>query len=726
MKLRDIRRMTAIILALLVFCSSPAISQSSEEGEEPWTGGVFDNREGGTSVDLPLPDNIPLPPIINNRGETNELVLLPDYSDGSFIQAAVPSVNKGTDMRPEDVLIHAVNINTPTTLSALGNPTKGARYVIKDGRLDELARRRLSYNDPVEELHRFIILSYPSIDAAKSALQLLAGQRGLITVALNRALDFSFYPNDPYFAVKPQAPLYQWGMHAMNFPSAWDRTKGHGYVGLVDSMSYLSTHADLSNVRSQLSFIDQSYSNSYHGLHVAGVIGGTQNNGLGVTGGCPNCSIASAQSNLTDSSIANSLYGLISRGVSVINLSFGSDTGSCSVLPLTCAAINNANQRDVLLVGAAGNFRKTSPQYPASDPSLLSVGGAQSAGGTNWNLWIYDAANGTNYAGSSGVIAPARSVVSTTPSGGSWNPYPQYMCADTSGVDESGIPGDGYGSCTGTSMSAPHITALAGLVRSIYPRLSKDSIKSIIRNSGNRAGFPDSQYGYGMPNARSTVDLTMSYNPYRLTPLFAFYSAQREDYFYTTSPQMGAAARSGTIRPAPIIQSPPYEVFPQYETRGITINAYLNFPGMPGGWQDYIPRAQVWIFTTQDNPITPSIPLVPLYRLSWKCGDSYSPACAGNPYHTDFVYTADTAGISAYQSVGYKLDGIEGYIYPKTVSQPAGSVRLMRKYNPTRDDHAIFPESELAAMASQGYTQNSGSDWLGYVYPNLTGAMPIY
>jgi hypothetical protein len=50
----------------------------------------------------------------------------------------------------------------------------------------------------------------------------------------------------------------------------------------------------------------------------------------------------------------------------------------------------------------------------------------------------------------------------------------------------------------------------------------------------------------------------------------------------------------------------------------------------------------------------------------------------------------------------------------------------MRKYNPTRDDHAIFPESELAAMASQGYTQNSGSDWLGYVYPNLTGAMPIY
>lgn len=29
-----------------------------------------------------------------------------------------------------------------------------------------------------------------------------------------------------------------------------------------------------------------------------------------------------------------------------------------------------------------------------------------------------------------------------------------------------------------------------------------------------------------------------------------------------------------------------------------------------------------------------------------------------------------------------------------------------------------------ATMAAQGYTQNSGGDWLGYVYPNLTGNIP--
>ena len=78
----------------------------------------------------------------------------------------------------------------------------------------------------------------------------------------------------------------------------------------------------------------------------------------------------------------------------------------------------------------------------------------------------------------------------------------------------------------------------------------------------------------------------------------------------------------------------------------------------------------------------------------------------------------DAAGISAYQSVGYKLDGIEGYIFAKTASVP-GTVKLLRRYNPARDDHAIFPENQLAAMQAEGYTELSGSDWLGYVYPNV-------
>src|SRR5690606_31586355 len=101
-----------------------------------------------------------------------------------------------------------------------------------------------------------------------------------------------------------------------------------------------------------------------------------------------------------------------------------------------------------------------------------------------------------------------------------------------------------------------------------------------------------------------------------------------------------------------------------------------------------------------------------LYRLSWKCSD-WTPAppaiCSTVPAHSDTTYTADPAGVAAFESAGYKLDGIEGYIYPKYLPQPTGTEKLMRKYNPTRDGHAIFPESWLGYFTSLGYTQNSGS-----------------
>jgi hypothetical protein len=86
--------------------------------------------------------------------------------------------------------------------------------------------------------------------------------------------------------------------------------------------------------------------------------------------------------------------------------------------------------------------------------------------------------------------------------------------------------------------------------------------------------------------------------------------------------------------------------------------------------------------------------------------------------NVDHTYTTDRAEIAAYKNDRYNLDGIEGYIFPKNEPQPNGTVKLYRKYNPARDDHAIFPESMLSYMASQGYTVNSGSEWIGYVFPN--------
>ncbi len=336
-----------------------------------------------------------------------------------------------------------------------------------------------------------------------------------------------------------------------------------------------------------------------------------------------------------------------------------------------------------------------------------------------------------------GVIAPGRSVVSTYNTAGASYIGAPYYCGAVAGYDE-GPTGDAFGTCTGTSMAAPHVTALAGIMRSASPLTSQDTIQALIRGASRDPYGGQSQsdeFGYGMPKAGLALEaLIPAGNPQnRLTPLFSFYSSGREDYFYTTVPQMGRAARYGTLQPQPNVpvnyaysDTLGYGSYP-YASVGNLLNIYSNFPGTPYYWAV---GAQVWLFTTPENPKDANVALVPLFRLSFACNhpqysNASSPtACAANPNHTDTTYSTEIAGVDAYVSVGYRLDGVEGYVYSKSAPQPAGTVRLMRKYHPGRDDHAIFPETELTNMFNQGYTDNSGSDWLGYVYPNTNGAVP--
>jgi len=581
-------------------------------------------------------------------------------------------------------------------------------------------------------------------------------------------------PNDPYFPVKAvfgptlTPSTYQWGLHAMQFPAAWAKTRGHGYVGLIEG-DRPAAHEDLrGHYRYQFdncagsSFCDTNPGGGVvpHATHVAGIVAAQTNNEKGVAGACPECSIAAympsfAPSVSIDADFAAAIHKALDSGMQVLNWSGSLDTHSrwgtfkdCSTVPALCIAMERAKKRDVLLVQSAGNFSQPRPAFPSfqyQDYWVLPVGGTAIANprvGDPGARWTYplDPTFGSALVGTEGVVAPAKSIVSTfKPGDYIGSDEPDANCGDTPGIasglyshllgrDESGVFGDGYGSCTGTSMAAPHVSALAGIVRSVNPLLSADQVRQIIRNSGNQASavVKSQELGWGLPNASKAVDAALATLPTRLTPLFSFYSADRADSFYTTVPQMARAALGGTLAPragAAGIQA-------YNSAYGNLVSGYPEFPdpvpAQPvfGGSPtvDHLPRAEVYVFTTPSNPKSSTVPLTPLYRLSWKCGDTTTGAqpalCGGNPSHMDVTYTADPAGVTVFEGLGYKLDGIEGYLYPKTLPQPVGTVRLMRKYNPQRDDHAIFPETQLPAMSSAGYTQDSGSDWLGYVYPN--------
>jgi hypothetical protein len=134
----------------------------------------------------------------------------------------------------------------------------------------------------------------------------------------------------------------------------------------------------------------------------------------------------------------------------------------------------------------------------------------------------------------------------------------------------------------------------------------------------------------------------------------------------------------------------------------------------------------VSVFTSHVDPTNPTVELVPLYRMSWKCSGTCS--------HVSHFYTTDPAGIAAYLALGYVVDGIEGYVFPSSKQQPPGTVKLCRKYAPSpRDDYILFAGTgtngatcgdtdgftrDGAGNLIHDYTWPVGStEFIGWVYP---------
>jgi hypothetical protein len=685
-------------------------------------------------------------------GGTRELIVLlaPESKAAPSPESLVADVQRGLATKA------AVGLGSP----------KGARLAITE-RLQGEARERMLANPDSSEarLERYVVLSYPAVVDLEAVKKALAANPAVQHVEENVRFQLSSVPNDPLFQVQSSPTAYQWGSYTLNLPSAWDRVEGHAYVGLTDTGLEVN-HPDLrafhqssgtwifdgGNFRKQLSceFVNgtscddpsnsvdehspvmgQTPTNLGHGTHVSGILAATTNNGIGVAGACQHCSLMMAKVSTVSGglnaspdtvALGKGTKWLTDHGAQIINASLGGPTTTdcpvvnscddptqpCPPMSFYCQNIVYMDSHDVTMFAASGNFLRDI-DFPAKDPRVIAVGGIMSDG-TFWQEPSCPSGQelcGSNYTMTAGtamqaLVTPAKQVMSTFYEG---YPYFPPSCSDTSG----------YGLCTGTSMSSPYAAGIGGLVRSVNPLLSKASVRTILTSTASRsaAGLGwDAHLGYGIPNAASAVDAALgkvagTTLKNRLTPLFSFYSSLATDSLYTTVPQMAAAALLGSSAYSSSTTDP-------------AVPAYTGFPGVATCQVSpctNAPRAAVYIFTSDKAPYTGSLPLVPLYRMTYK------PANTSDP-HRDTTYTTDSGGLVAFKGVGYELDGIEGYIYQRCTPEPscipAGAVRLYRLYSASRDDYAIFPESQLAAMQAAGYTSSPGlNDWIGYVYPNV-------
>lgn len=305
--------------------------------------------------------------------------------------------------------------------------------------------------------------------------------------------------------VTPNDELYQhqWHYEAINLPQAWSITTGSPNTVIAVIDTGIVPHPDLTSNRLQgYDFIsdprmagdgdgrdpdpfdegndiplgNDQFASSYHGTHVAGTISAATNNQVGLAGVdweaqlLPIRVLGVGGGSLID--ILEATYWAAGGEVEgvppnttpakIINLSLGGD-GPC--LPDQQFVIDYAVSRGSVVVVASGNEDEpTANKDPGNCNNVINVGATDYLG----NRSPY-----SNYGPEIHIMAPGGDLTAN-------NFDPQYP----DGVLSLGFYDEAqeftFTFMEGTSMSAPHVAGVIGLMVSVNPNLTHNEILQIL------------------------------------------------------------------------------------------------------------------------------------------------------------------------------------------------------------------------------------------------------
>lgn len=221
-----------------------------------------------------------------------------------------------------------------------------------------------------------------------------------------------------------------------------------------------------------------------HGTNVAGVIAAVGNNGMGTSGVLWKGKIMpikalESSGRGDEEKLAEGIRYAVDHGAKIVVLSVGLLRND----PKVEQTIRYAEERDVLLIAAAGNDEGKHIRFPGAYPTVMAIGGVLDGN---------EVQERSNYGQELDLVASWS--VFTTEDGGK------------------------YAYQYGTSMAAPQVAAAAALVWGKYPELKAYEVRDLLRQTAEDLEKPgwDEKTGYGL--LRVDRALTMPFQPDMFEP----------------------------------------------------------------------------------------------------------------------------------------------------------------------------------------------------------------
>lgn len=263
-----------------------------------------------------------------------------------------------------------------------------------------------------------------------------------------------------------------------------------------------------------------------HGTYISGIAGAETNNSLGVAGVAPSVNILNIRAfdpggYGEEDDVAAAILYAIQMNAKVINMSFGDNSFSLVLRDV----VRYAYSQNMVMVGSSGNSGSSAPHYPSGYDEVISVGNSTDqdfvAPNSNWGSTI-------------DLVAPGSNIVTTARN-------------------------NNYASISGTSASAPFVSAAAALILSLQS-FSNEEVKQILKSTTDDIGEPgwDLRSGSGRLNVRNALTVV----------------APAEIKFF--NPVMDFATNDNIIEINASILSPYFESFNLQVGKGLNPNQWTT------------------------------------------------------------------------------------------------------------------------------------------------------